>query len=110
MPSIHPADRLPGIAFCVPLAWTALPTSLIAQAQATSAQEVPVESNKAVVAAAFDCWAVGGSGFFNEVLAPNVVWTIEGSGPSAAALRVFLEFVRQHSRQGGHSRPSVSVS
>lgn len=45
------------------------------------------EDNKAIVAAAFERWAAGGSNFFNEVLSPNVVWSIQGSGPSAGTYR-----------------------
>jgi ketosteroid isomerase-like protein len=50
-----------------------------------TAQEAATESqrNKQIVAAAFDRWTAGGSDFFNEMLSANVVWTIEGTGPSA---------------------------
>jgi uncharacterized protein len=59
---------------------------LRAEAAATSAQEPVTESqrNKQIVAAAFDRWAAGGADFFNEMLAPDVVWTIEGSSPAMA--------------------------
>ncbi len=43
--------------------------------------------NKTFVAAAFDRWAAGGSDFFNEVVAPDVVWTIEGSGRNSGNYR-----------------------
>ncbi|MGE7991827.1 nuclear transport factor 2 family protein [Pseudomonas sp. NPDC089554] len=45
------------------------------------------EDNKAIVSAAFERWAAGGSNFFNEVLSPNVIWTIKGSEPSAGTYR-----------------------
>ncbi|MFB4393136.1 nuclear transport factor 2 family protein [Pseudomonas sp. LS_1] len=45
------------------------------------------DDNKTIVSAAFERWAAGGSNFFNEVLSPNVVWTVEGSGPSAGTYR-----------------------
>ena len=41
------------------------------------------DNNKRVVAEAFDRWAAGGTSFFNDVLAENVVWKIEGSTRSA---------------------------
>lgn len=51
------------------------------------------EHNRELVAAAYERWAAGGSSFFEEVLAEDVVWTIQGSGPSAGAFHgreVFL--------------------
>jgi ketosteroid isomerase-like protein len=41
------------------------------------------DNNKRVITEAFGRWAAGGTSFFNDVLAENVVWRIEGSGPSA---------------------------
>lgn len=38
--------------------------------------------NKAIVREAFDGWRDGGN-IFTELLAPDVVWTIHGSGPTA---------------------------
>ncbi len=61
--------------------------TLAASANVEPGQEAGSANNKALVTAAFDRWAAGGSGFFNEVLAPDVVWTIEGSGPSAGTYR-----------------------
>lgn len=73
------AKRIATVVFCVVLTGFAVP----ALAEVATPQEAPLEHNKALVSAAFDRWAAGGSGFFNEVLAPDVVWTIKGSGPSA---------------------------
>lgn len=42
--------------------------------------------NKRIVDAAFARWEAGGSHLFEELLAPDVVWTIHGSGPSAGTL------------------------
>ncbi len=39
--------------------------------------------NKRAVTEAFDRWAAGGTTFFRDILMPDVVWTIKGSGPSA---------------------------
>ncbi|SBV49807.1 hypothetical protein XBLMG947_0581 [Xanthomonas bromi] len=43
--------------------------------------------NKRIVEAAFAQWQAGGSGIFETLLSPEVVWTIGGSGPSAGTLR-----------------------
>lgn len=43
--------------------------------------------NREIVASAFDRWAAGGTGFFQEMLSPDVVWTIAGSGPVAGTYR-----------------------
>jgi uncharacterized protein len=47
------------------------------------APEAQEQRNKETVAAAFGRWAAGGSGFFEEILAPDVAWTIPGSSPMA---------------------------
>lgn len=62
---------------------------LLAEEEAMTAERTSAESqrNKEIVAAAFDRWAAGEAGFFNEMLGPDVVWTIEGSGPSAGTYR-----------------------
>ncbi|WP_371346019.1 nuclear transport factor 2 family protein [Ancylobacter sp. IITR112] len=39
--------------------------------------------NRQIVTEAFERWQAGGTTFFQDVLSPDVVWTIEGSGPSA---------------------------
>lgn len=36
-----------------------------------------------IVRRGFERWAAGGTGFFDEILAPDVRWTIRGSGPAA---------------------------
>lgn len=51
-------------------------------------------SNQQVIAAAFNRWAAGGSGFFDEVLADTVRWTIQGSGPAAKTYHSKAEFLR----------------
>lgn len=53
------------------------------------------EDNRRIVTAAFDRWAAGGTSFFDEVLAPNVVWRIEGSGSSAGVFRGRAEFTEK---------------
>lgn len=54
----------------------------------------PVERrNKEIVAQAFARWAAGGTGFFPELLSPDIVWTIKGSGPSAGVFRGRQDFL-----------------
>lgn len=58
--------------------------------RSAAAAETTVQStahNKQVVTDAFNRWAAGGSDFFNDVLAPEVVWTIAGSSPTAGTYR-----------------------
>ncbi len=52
------------------------------------------ERNRQIVETAFKRWADTGTGIFDELLSPDVVWTIKGSGPSAGVFRgreVFIE-------------------
>lgn len=63
-------------------------------AQATSSADLEAH-NKQLVSEAFDRWAAGGSSFFNDMLTPDVVWTIKGSGPSAGVYRGMDQFVDQ---------------
>ncbi|WP_355605005.1 nuclear transport factor 2 family protein [Xanthomonas cannabis] len=57
-----------------------------ASAEVCAGQPVHV-CNKRIVEAAFAQWQAGGSDLFQTLLSPEVVWTIEGSGPSAGSLR-----------------------
>jgi uncharacterized protein len=70
---------------------------LLAKAAAVTATEAVETSqrNKQIVTAAFDRWAAGGSNFFNESLAADIVWTIEGAGPSAGTYRGRDEFIER---------------
>lgn len=54
-----------------------------AQAGVRSSQTVLQQTNKQFISDAFDSWARGQGNFFQDVLAPDVNWRIEGSGPSA---------------------------
>lgn len=56
----------------------------LAQADASSDVEA---RNKQAVIEAFDRWGAGGTTFFRDMVAPDVVWTIKGSGPSAGVYR-----------------------
>ena len=53
--------------------------------------------NEAIVRQAFDRWAAGGD-LFAMLLAPDVVWTIHGSGPVAGTYRNREDFVERASR------------
>lgn len=70
-------------------------TALLSSA-ASAATETDVEAhNRQVVVVAFDRWAAGGNTFFSDVLAPDVIWTIKGSGPSAGRFQGRERFVEQ---------------
>ncbi|MDX2234423.1 MAG: nuclear transport factor 2 family protein [Hyphomonadaceae bacterium] len=76
-----------------------------AREHAMDARAFEEAENKQIVDAAFTRWAAGGMGFFGEMLAPEAVWTIEGSGPSAgqfrgrdALLRAIQPFTQRLSR------------
>ena len=45
------------------------------------------QGNKEAVGKAFAAWAAGGQAFFDDMLAPDVVWTIKGSSPTAGVHR-----------------------
>lgn len=49
--------------------------------------------NKQAVSQAFESWAAGGTTFFSDILTPDVLWTIKGSGPSAGVHRGVDAFV-----------------
>lgn len=57
------------------------------------ALEALEQRNKSTVTAAFDRWAAGGSGFFEQILTPDVVWTIEGSTKSAGTYNGLKDFL-----------------
>jgi ketosteroid isomerase-like protein len=81
------------------LAWCMCAAMFTASSLTTAApcgQSSAAEDNKRVVTEAFDRWAAGGTSFFDDVLAENVVWRIKGSGPSAGehhGRETFLERV-----------------
>lgn len=62
------------------LTWSASP----AHADSGPAQ---AQINKEAVGKAFAAWAAGGQTFFDDMLAPDVVWTIKGSSLSAGVHR-----------------------
>jgi uncharacterized protein len=58
--------------------------------------EAVTSRNEALVRQAFDNWAKGGN-VFAELLAPNVRWTIHGSGPVAGTYNGLKDFVERAS-------------
>lgn len=53
------------------------------------------EHNRQFITQAFEQWAVGRGSFFQDVLAPDMVWTIAGSGPSAGRFEGRQAFLNQ---------------
>ncbi|MET0338148.1 MAG: nuclear transport factor 2 family protein [Caulobacter sp.] len=72
------------------IAGLAAPSAPLAADQAQGRSSTA--SNRSIVSAAFDRWSAGEGDFFAEVLSPQVVWTIEGSGPSAGVYRGLDDF------------------
>lgn len=71
-----------------------LATAVPLPALATSTAAI-TETNRQMITAAFASWAGGGNTFFNDVLTEDVVWTIEGSGPSAGVFRSRADFIER---------------
>lgn len=93
-------DPVPGLLSCRGQGWDRLyllvGALLLAVITTASAGQAPdqTERNRAFIDGAFGRWAAGASGFFDEVLDENTVWTIKGSGPSAGVhqgRQAFLE-------------------
>jgi uncharacterized protein len=64
-----------------------------AAASESPASEVQEQRNKETIAAAFGRWVAGGTGFFDEALAPDVAWTIPGSSPVAGTYASRDDFI-----------------
>lgn len=66
----------------------AIMSGVVVAPRTTSAADTPAEANnRQFITQAFEQWAAGGTSFFTDVLSPDIVWTIEGSGPSAGVFR-----------------------
>jgi uncharacterized protein len=66
------------------------------QVQATPVEADQTSRNGAIVHAAFEDWANGGNVF--RILAPDIIWTIPGSGPVAGTYHGVEDFTRRASR------------
>lgn len=75
---------------------TAIANATATQVPATDSAKIE-QRNRAIVEAAFEKWR-GGTYVFAELLAPDVVWTIHGSGPVAGTYRNQKDFIEQASR------------
>lgn len=53
------------------------------------------EQNRLFITQAFEKWASGKEGFFQEVLSPDVIWTIKGSSPAAGTYKSRDTFIEQ---------------
>lgn len=74
----------------------ALVSGVAASPVAMASPEPEAEArNRQVVTEAFDRWQAGGTTFFTDLLSPDVVWTIEGSGPSAGRFEGRERFVER---------------
>ncbi|API55396.1 ketosteroid isomerase (plasmid) [Rhizobium leguminosarum] len=74
----------------------AIATTAAAQVQAPDSAAIE-QRNRAIVEAAFEKWR-GGTYVFAELLAPDIVWTIHGSGPVAGTYRNQKDFIERASR------------
>lgn len=102
LPAYHQVARASRAALItLPLLSLSLPGAAIANTAGTqvqSAESAAIEQrNKAIVEAAFEKWR-GGTYVFGELLAPDVIWTIHGSGPVAGTYRNQKDFIEQASR------------
>ena len=73
----------------------AISAALLSSPATAASQNEQERRNKQIVTEAFDAWAAGGTTFFSDMLSPDVVWTIKGSGPSAGEYRGLDQFVEQ---------------
>lgn len=87
-----PLSRLTQFACAFLIALACFANAVPAQARNSEA----TARNEAIVRQAFDNWARGGN-VFAQLLAPDVVWTIRGSGPVAGAYSGLEDFVKRAS-------------
>jgi uncharacterized protein len=76
------------------------------------AADTPTERNRSLVRQAFEKWAAGGATFFQDVLAPDVRWTIKGTSPAAGTYEGRDDFMTRAvapfaSRLSSPIRPTV---
>jgi ketosteroid isomerase-like protein len=83
-------------AFALVITLSCLAPLASAHAQTTPAASDRTARNGAIVRAAFDDWANGGNVF--RVLAPDITWTIAGSGPVAGTYHGIDDFTERASR------------
>ena len=66
----------------------------VRESSSTAGEPSLEQANREIIRRAFDAWAQGGTRFFYDVLAPDVAWTITGTGVNAGTHRgrqVFID-------------------
>lgn len=71
------------------------PPNITAQQKSSAEHLADERANRQRVAVAVENWAAGGTGFFDEILAEDVVWTIKGSSPSSGVYRGRRDFLER---------------
>jgi hypothetical protein len=89
--------RLANAAFCGGFIGLAALTSVPRIAAQTPADASTTARNERIVRDAFQRWEAG-KNVFQELLAPDIVWTIPGSGPVARTYRGINDFVENASK------------
>jgi ketosteroid isomerase-like protein len=74
-------------------ALAAVSAILPSPASAQESQKMNTERNRQIIQQAFDQWSKGGRTFFQDVLAPDAVWTIKGTSPMAGTYRNRQDFM-----------------
>jgi ketosteroid isomerase-like protein len=77
------------------MAATLILTKLIGGDADAQPGDATTERNRQFIAQAFEQWAAGGATFFQDVLAPDVTWTIKGTSPAAGTYRGRDAFMTQ---------------
>lgn len=81
---------------CFTMAATLILSMMIAGCSlAQSGGNAATERNRQFIAQAFAQWAAGGRTFFQDVLSPDVTWTIKGTSPVAGTYRGREAFMTQ---------------
>lgn len=86
-------SKLSSIASAMLLSAATLAAPVFSAQASAQARAAAATTNEAIVGRAFARWAAGGTNFFQELLSPDVVWTIKGSGPSAGVFRGRRDFI-----------------
>ncbi len=69
------------------VAVAASPSNAQPQPPAGSTSASVTDLNRRIIEEGFDRWATQGVSIFGDILSPDIVWTIKGSGPSAGTFR-----------------------
>lgn len=97
----HPPTTFPAPAGRVAEGWNkklmtmAIFSTLIGGQALAQDPEPDTDRNRVFIADAFQKWAAGGGTFFQDVLSPDVVWTIKGTGPAAGIYRSREDFIER---------------